>query len=403
MAQPATATAARPATSTASPTRATASTAYGTTAYGTTAYGTTAYGQASTAARPTTASPSQATVPENVRRAFSMFDTDRSGDIDSRELRSALTQLGMESDSQQARDVMRKYDTAGRGKLSLTNFNALVQDLLQFQRSTGQASSPTRAVAGQPVAAQPQAKGEVARLLLQPDVSNIFKNTYKGALDEIFNFYARLKGGAGGGPPTLELDELMHMLQDFKLTPTKLTREDARAAFKQSELATANALNRTEFDGCLLRLALAYATHQPDLSGPSVGASKKLFKFLATLQVGNIAAMRATFTDFRGEHRKASTTTHTKRHSQAAGDDLGFEQDVGGQPAAGHGSSRRGTTGVPKKGLVKAYREPKPLELTVHALKLYAHDPVDKHVQLGVQFGGLPLEMCPRARAYSSS
>ena len=32
-----------------------------------------------------------------------------------------------------------------------------------------------------------------------------------------------------------ELEELLHLLQDFKLTPTLVTREEARAAFMQSQ------------------------------------------------------------------------------------------------------------------------------------------------------------------------
>ena len=32
-----------------------------------------------------------------------------------------------------------------------------------------------------------------------------------------------------------ELEELLHLLQDFKLTPTLVTREEARAAFTQSQ------------------------------------------------------------------------------------------------------------------------------------------------------------------------
>ena len=76
-------------------------------------------------------------MPDNVRRAFQMFDTDRSGDIDARELRKALQHLGMEADSAQTQGVLRKYDTAGKGKLVLVEFNKLVQELLDFQKKAG--------------------------------------------------------------------------------------------------------------------------------------------------------------------------------------------------------------------------------------------------------------------------
>ena len=69
-----------------------------------------------------------------MRRAFQLFDTDRSGDIDSAELRKALQHLGMEADSAQTREVMRKYDISGRGKLGLSEFNKLVRELLEFQK-----------------------------------------------------------------------------------------------------------------------------------------------------------------------------------------------------------------------------------------------------------------------------
>ena len=76
-------------------------------------------------------------VPANVEKAFRLFDTDRSGDIDQTELRKALQNLGMEADSAQTREVMRKYDRAGRGKLGLDEFNKLVQELLEFQKKQG--------------------------------------------------------------------------------------------------------------------------------------------------------------------------------------------------------------------------------------------------------------------------
>ena len=62
-----------------------------------------------------------------MRKAFAMFDTDRSGDIDRYELKQALRQLGMEADSAQTQGIIQKYDTTGRGKLDLAAFNRLVR------------------------------------------------------------------------------------------------------------------------------------------------------------------------------------------------------------------------------------------------------------------------------------
>ena len=80
------------------------------------------------------AAPTSPQVDDKVRRAFQLFDTDRSGDIDSAELRKALQHLGMEADSMQTQNVMRKYDISGRGKLGLSEFNKLVRELLEFQK-----------------------------------------------------------------------------------------------------------------------------------------------------------------------------------------------------------------------------------------------------------------------------
>ena len=45
-----------------------------------------------------------------MRRAFALFDTNQSGDIDAGELRRALLHLGMEADSSQAQAVLHRYD-----------------------------------------------------------------------------------------------------------------------------------------------------------------------------------------------------------------------------------------------------------------------------------------------------
>ncbi len=81
-------------------------------------------------------SASSAHVEPKVRAAFDAFDTDGSGDIDARELRSALKQLGMETDGAQAAAVLRRYDS-GAGTLGLAEFAKLVTDLQQYQGGGG--------------------------------------------------------------------------------------------------------------------------------------------------------------------------------------------------------------------------------------------------------------------------
>ena len=48
-----------------------------------------------------------------------MFDVDGSGDIDATELKQALLQLGMETDSVQTQSVLKRYASAGKSKLGL--------------------------------------------------------------------------------------------------------------------------------------------------------------------------------------------------------------------------------------------------------------------------------------------
>ena len=59
--------------------------------------------------------PAAAKVPGNVRKAFELFDADGSGDIDTAELSQALEQLGMETNTIQTRQVLKKYDKGGKG------------------------------------------------------------------------------------------------------------------------------------------------------------------------------------------------------------------------------------------------------------------------------------------------
>jgi hypothetical protein len=74
-------------------------------------------------------------VPENVRKAFNSVDTLGSGAVDRYEIKRALRQLGLEADSVQTHGVLQKYDTTGRGTLSVQQFNKLVAELQALQRS----------------------------------------------------------------------------------------------------------------------------------------------------------------------------------------------------------------------------------------------------------------------------
>lgn len=51
-----------------------------------------------------------------LRQAFNLFDTDRSGGISVRELRQALSVLGVKLNEQQARDMFRAIDTDSKTK-----------------------------------------------------------------------------------------------------------------------------------------------------------------------------------------------------------------------------------------------------------------------------------------------
>ena len=58
----------------------------------------------------------------DVPTVFHRHDRDRSGDIDAIELRDALNELGVATDSRQARAVLVKYDRDKSGKLEFDEF-----------------------------------------------------------------------------------------------------------------------------------------------------------------------------------------------------------------------------------------------------------------------------------------
>jgi Ca2+-binding EF-hand superfamily protein len=64
-----------------------------------------------------------------VRAVFEKFDENRSGKLDYRQLGSALRSMGMSADSNQAADIIKKFDTDNNGLMELDEFNTLVWKL----------------------------------------------------------------------------------------------------------------------------------------------------------------------------------------------------------------------------------------------------------------------------------
>ena len=68
-----------------------------------------------------------------VRAAFEVFDTDKSGAIKARELTAALGKLGVSGGTAEALTLLKKYDADGDGALRLNEFARMVADLLEEQ------------------------------------------------------------------------------------------------------------------------------------------------------------------------------------------------------------------------------------------------------------------------------
>ena len=61
--------------------------------------------------------------------AFEYFDRNRSGFLDYRELRNALTYMGLDLSTAATVDLLRAYDDYPDGKLDVHEFETLVRDL----------------------------------------------------------------------------------------------------------------------------------------------------------------------------------------------------------------------------------------------------------------------------------
>merc|ERR1711998_532977 len=69
----------------------------------------------------------------DVEHMFETFDKDTSGGIDRDELTAALNKLGLATNSQQAAEVLARYDTDFSGVLELGEWTKLVRELLEWQ------------------------------------------------------------------------------------------------------------------------------------------------------------------------------------------------------------------------------------------------------------------------------
>ena len=72
-----------------------------------------------------------ASIPTRIAATFQKFDTNRSGFLDYGELRNALRHYGLEANTQQASELVRRYDDHPDGKLELKEFAELVRDVEQ--------------------------------------------------------------------------------------------------------------------------------------------------------------------------------------------------------------------------------------------------------------------------------
>ena len=72
-------------------------------------------------------------VPRHVWAIFSEYDLDKSGSIDSIELRHALNSLGLHTRSEQAQNLLDRFDRNGDGSLDVHEFVHMVDKLREFQ------------------------------------------------------------------------------------------------------------------------------------------------------------------------------------------------------------------------------------------------------------------------------
>lgn len=113
--------------------------------------------------------------------------------------------------------------------------------------------------------------------------------------------------------------------------------------------------------------------------------------------------MRASFTDGRGNSPRDGTAHAKQGYPSAPAEGLSAEEQAevrraGLQSSAADIRQKRATAA--QGG---GYQQPKPLELTVHSIKMLAHEQKDRHVLPGAQLADLPAEVCPRAKLTAST
>ena len=114
--------------------------------------------------------------------AFDGADTDKSGKIDTAELRTTLEKLGMKLTEAQTAEVVRQYDADGNHELDLEEFLRLVSELID-----GTAKLP---MAAKKQSSKLEARGGSAKL----EAANLEKIRLQSQLDEAdFRHRADLK------------------------------------------------------------------------------------------------------------------------------------------------------------------------------------------------------------------
>ena len=117
--------------------------------------------------------------------------------------------------------------------------------------------------------------------------------------------------------------------------------------------------------------------------------------------------MRASFTDGRGNSPRDGTAHSNFDDDRRRGYPPEAEIRRAEEQAESRAGLQRSAADSRQKRATAAqgggYQQPKPLELTVHSIKMLAHEQKDRHVLAGAQLADLPAEVCPRAKLTAST
>ena len=224
-----------------------------------------------------------ANISEDVRRAFKQFDSDGSGDIDSKELLDALKMLGMDASSIQARQILSRYTVGSRNTLGLPEFAKLVADLKAHtgkDPTTPTGKSPARGGGGMD-AASVKAAFDAFDIDCTGDID---AKELRGALKKLgMDVNARdteavLRRYVTGGKQTLSLhdfDKLVHDLRAYTgkdhVAPVSAARSTAppasahdstvdpniRTAFMSFDLDNSGGIDKNELVEALQHLGMS--------------------------------------------------------------------------------------------------------------------------------------------------